>query len=81
MKSWMKGTCRKDIRLPNYAMPRRQCIETAKKLDVLVDTAYKALVGELAAGQDDIVSRTLTEAVRQAESVSNFREELTCMFS
>lgn len=52
-------------------MNARQCSETAKKLDELIETEYKKLVKELATDQDEIVSGTLSEAVRQAEKVSN----------
>ena len=52
-------------------MTRRQCSETAKNLDELVEKEYIKLVAELATDQDDIVSSTLAEAVRQADKVSN----------
>lgn len=52
-------------------MTAHQCSEAAKNLDSLVETEYEKLVGELATGQDDIVSLTLTEAVRQADKVSH----------
>ncbi len=52
-------------------MTRRQCSETAKNLDELVEKEYVKLVAELATDQDDIVSSTLAEAVRQADKVSN----------
>ena len=52
-------------------MTPHQCSEAAKNLDSLVETEYEKLVGELATGQDDIVSLTLTEAVRQADKVSH----------
>lgn len=71
VKSWTKGTRKIDIHLPNVAMNARQCSETAKKLDELIETEYKKLVKELATDQDEIVSGTLSEAVRQAEKVSN----------
>ena len=71
IKSWTKGTCKIDIHLPNVAMTAHQCSEAAKELDLLVDAQYEKLVGELAIGQDDIVSLTLTEAVRQADKVSD----------
>ncbi len=51
-------------------MTRRQCSETAKNLDELVEAEYIKLVAELATDQDDIVSSTLAEAVRQADKVS-----------
>ena len=40
-------------------------------MDALVEAEYEGLVSELAFQQDDIVSRTLSEAVRQAKKVSN----------
>lgn len=70
VKTWTKGTRKIDIRLPNFAMTIRQCAETAKDLDAMVKAEYNKLVAELATGQDDIVSWTLAEAVRQAEKVS-----------
>ena len=70
-KSWTKGTDKIDINLPNFAMTRHQCSETAKNLDALVETEYQKLVAELAADPEEIVSRTLAEAVRQANKVSN----------
>ena len=71
VKSWTKGTCKIDIHLPNFAMTTHQCSKTAKDLDVLVEVEYEKLVAELAAGQYDIVSATLAEAVRQADKVSH----------
>lgn len=70
-KSWTKGTVKIDIHLPNFAMTKSQRSETAKNLDALVDAEYDKLVSELAAGQDDMISRTMAEAVRQAEKVSD----------
>lgn len=71
VKSWTKGSQKIDIRLPNYVMTSRQYIETSRNMDTLVETEYDRLVTELADDQDDIVSWTLSEAVRQAEKVSN----------
>ena len=71
VKSWTKGTLKIDINLPNYAMPPRQYRDTARNLDEMIEVGYRNLVSELAAGQNDIISRTLTEALRQAESVSS----------
>ena len=71
VKSWIKGSHRIDIRLPNYVMTSRQYIETSRNMDALVETEYERLVKELAIDQDDIVTRTLSEAVRQAKKVSN----------
>lgn len=51
-------------------MSDRQYAETAKGLDDLLDAGYEKLVTELAIGQDEIVSWTLEEAVRQAKMVS-----------
>ena len=73
-KSWTKGGYKIDIRLPKFAMSRSQCSVTAKNLDLLVAAEYDKLVGELADRQGDIVARTLREAVRQAEKVSNVLE-------
>ena len=70
-KSWTKGTEKIDINLPNFAMTRHQCSQTAKNLDALVDREYNKLVAELAADPEEIVSRTLTEAIRQAGKVNN----------
>lgn len=75
-KSWTKGEYKIDIRLPNFAMSKTQCSVTARNLDILVDAEYDKLVGELADDQNAIVARTLKEAVRQAEKVSNVPEEL-----
>lgn len=77
VKSWTKGTRKIDIHLPNVAMNARQCSETAKKLDELIETEYKKLVTELATDQDEIVFGTLAEAVRQAEKVSKPPRRLT----
>ena len=74
VKSWTKGSQKIDIRLPNYVMTSRQYIETSRNMDALVETEYERLVTELAIGQDDIVTRTLSEAVRQAKKVSNLSE-------
>ena len=71
VKSWTKGTEKIDIDLPNVAMTSRQYSDTARNLDTLVETEYEKLANELAIGQDDIVSGTLKEAMRQAEKVSN----------
>lgn len=71
VKSWTKGTSKIDIHLPNVAMNARQCSETAKKLDELIETEYKKLVNELAINQDQIVVENLREAVRQSEKVSH----------
>ena len=71
VKSWMKGTEKIDIPLPNCVMTARQYTETSRNMDALVQAEYKRLVSELAIGQDDIVSQTLSEAVRQSEKVSN----------
>ena len=51
-------------------MTTRQCSETGRILDMLVEAQYHKLVAELATGQDEIVSSTLAEAVRQADKVS-----------
>lgn len=69
-KSWTKGTYKIDIHFPNFAMTRWQYLEAAKSLDALVKAEYDKLVRELAIGQEDIISGTLKEAVRQAERVS-----------
>ena len=71
VKSWTKGSRKIDIHLPNCVMTTRQYTETAKNMDALVEAEYEKLVSELAIGQDDIVSRTLSEAVRQSKKVSN----------
>lgn len=71
VKSWTKGSDKIDIHLPNFAMTYHQCSEAGKRLDELVEAQYNKLVAELAVGQDDIVSMTLAEAIRQAEKVSN----------
>ena len=70
VKSWTKGSRKIDIHLPNCVMTTRQYAETAKNMDALVEAEYERLVTELAIDQDDIVSRTLSEAVRQAKKVS-----------
>ena len=70
VKSWTKGLQKIDIHLPNCVMTTRQYAETSKNMDALVEAEYERLVTELAFNQDDIVSRTLSEAVRQAEKVS-----------
>ena len=57
-------------------MSKTQCSVTAKNLDMLVEAEYDKLVGELADDQNAIVARTLKEAVRQAEKVSNVPESL-----
>ena len=58
-----------DIYLPTYAMQDCQIRDAAKKMDELVDAQYDTLVHELGIGQDEIVVRTLTEAIRQADNV------------
>ena len=58
-----------DIRLPTYAMKDYQIRDAARKMDELVDAQYTTLVHELGIGQDEIVVRTLKEAIRQADSV------------
>ena len=68
-KSWTKGSNKIDIDLPTYAMTEFQLREAAKKTDELLDTHYAALVAELGMGQDEIVTGTLLEAVRQADKV------------
>lgn len=50
-------------------MTEFQLREAAKKTDELLDTHYAALVAELGMGQDEIVTGTLLEAVRQADKV------------
>ena len=70
VKSWTKGLRKIDIRLPNCVMTVRQYAETAKNMDALVEAEYERLVTELAVDQDDIISWTLSEAVRQAQKVS-----------
>ena len=52
-------------------MTKSQYSKTFKLLDSLIAAEYDNLVAELAIGQDDIITRTLTEAVRQASKVSN----------
>ena len=52
-------------------MTHRQCLETAKNLNALLEREYDKLVDELAADPEEIVYRTLTEAKRQADKVSN----------
>ena len=71
VKSWTKGSQKIDIHLPNCVMTARQYTDTSKNMDALVEAEYERLVTELAIDQDDIVSRTLSEAVRQAKRVSN----------
>lgn len=71
-KSWTKGTEKIDIHLPTFAIRERQYAETVKCLDDLLDAGYEKLVTELAIGQDEIVSWTLEEAVRQAKTVSTW---------
>ena len=71
VKSWTKGSRKIDIPLPNCVMTTRQYTEASKNMDALVEAEYERLVDELAIDQDDIVSRTLSEAVRQAKKVSN----------
>ena len=58
-----------DIYLPTYAMRDQQIRDAAKQMDVLVDAQYDTLVHELGIGQDEIVVRTLKEAIRQADNV------------
>lgn len=73
IKSWTKGTRRVDIHLPKYAIrpDSTEYRDTGRKLDELIEVGYRDLVGEVAAGQNDIISRTLTEALREAECVSS----------
>lgn len=68
-KSWTKGGMKIDIYLPTYAMKDSQLRDAAKEMDELVDAQYTTLVHELGSGQDEIVVRTLTEAIRQADNV------------
>ena len=75
-KSWTRGPDKIDIHLPKFAMSRSQCSVTARNLDLLVAAEYDKLVGELADDQNAIVARTLKEAVRQAEKVSNVPETM-----
>lgn len=69
-KSWTKGTEKIDIHLPTYAMTEYQLRGAAKTMNDLIDAGYKKLVAKLANGQDEIISWTLAEAIRQAETVS-----------
>ena len=64
-----------DIELPTYAMQDYQIRDAAKQMDLLVDAQYDTLVHELGIGQDEIVMRTLKEAIRQADNV---RIHLAC---
>ena len=57
------------IDLPTYAMKDHQIRDASKQMDVLVDAQYDTLVHELGIGQDEIVMRTLEEAIRQADNV------------
>ena len=80
-KSWTKGTDKIDIHLPNFAMTHRQRLETAKNLDAMLEREYDKLVDELAADSEEIVSRTLTEAKRQADKVGNSTMKQMGVFS
>ena len=62
-------------------MTKWQYSQAGKSLDALVNAAYDKLVRELAVGQEDIISWTLKEAVRQAETVSYLPSKLTDMAS
>ncbi|CAF9928416.1 MAG: hypothetical protein ALECFALPRED_004053 [Alectoria fallacina] len=75
-KSWTKGADKIDIPLPTYAMTGFQLRETAKKMDELVDRQYATLVAELGIDQDEIVARTLSEAVRKADKCSTLKNAL-----
>ena len=68
-KSWRKGIERVNIYLPTFAMKDHQIRGAAKQMDALVDAQYETLVHELGVGQDEIVMRTLEEAIRQADNV------------
>lgn len=70
-KSWLKGIDRIDIHLPTFAIPASKLTETAQNLQMLVELNYEMLVNELRVGQDEIVSCTLEEAIRQANKVRN----------
>lgn len=46
-----------------------QLRDAARKMDDLIDSQYASLVAELRIDQDEIVARTLSEAIRQAGTV------------
>lgn len=75
-KSWTKGVMRVDIYLPTYAMKDHQIREASKQMDGLVDAQYDTLVHELGIGQDEIVMRTLKEAIRQADNCEVLKDSL-----
>lgn len=50
-------------------MTEFQLRDAARKMDELIDSRYASLVAELGTDQDEIVGRTLSEAIRQAGSV------------
>lgn len=70
-KSWISGGCNREVQLPAYAMPAAHQKDLNDSLDNLISTHYDKLLAELQYGQDTIVCRTLAEAARHVDTVSN----------
>lgn len=72
-KSWITGGNRRDLPLPAYAIPPAHQKELNDSVDTLMSEHRDKLLAELQFqyGQDEIVSRTLAEAARLVNTVSN----------
>lgn len=69
-KSWISKGRKIDFQLPTYAIPDRQLTKIAKSLEELVAANFHTLLNELAYNQDEIITMSLAEAARHAETVS-----------
>ena len=68
-KKWIRNGKTVEFELPPFALPRSQLLKAFKSLDTLVDKYWEILVSELNVGQDELVSRTLREAIRHHKKV------------
>ena len=71
-KSWISGGQKVNLRLPSYAMTKKQKGSLRQNLEQLKLDHFDQLIDELQIDQDEIISLILVEAKRQMTRVRNY---------
>jgi hypothetical protein len=76
-KRWNREDRQITLNLPPYAIPHGQLAKVNRSFDRMLEEHWHLLVSELELGEDELVSRTLVEAIRHSDKVSYLDEFTT----